>query len=394
MFIYEMKNIIKIQFLFLIFSFSVFGQDVDQFFTLSLDAYNKQNYAGAIKFLDKIIALQPDMHEAIFIKGKCKLEAGEFNAALDNFNECVKNAPQESEYHFFMGFTEWKLKRQKSATKHLEDAIVFNPKHFLAHQILGSIYHELKMLTKAKEYYDKAMTFQPEFMSSTFTKSKVDVYKESYRSVLREYKREIQLEPNNALVYFNNGILQAVVRDNYGAHSNFSKCLEINPDFSFSYYYRGLVSYNMKKFKDAIMDFHRFSKQFPDDEMVKVLMETINDQSNIKVIEGENDEIMLVAEVMPEFEGGHKAMQKFIAENLEYPEWALKKKIQGRVLINFVIDSKGDIKYPAIIKGIGGGCELEAMRVIMTMPKWKPGKQNGKNISVKFTLPVVFAVSE
>lgn len=391
-----MKNtkFIFVYTLFFIQIISISAQDIDQFFDIAIEAYNKQNYPGAVKFLDKILVEKPTMHEAIFMKGKCKLEAGDFNGALDFFNECVKNAPQEAEYHFFMGFTEWKLKRQKSATKHLEDAISFYPKHFLAHQILGSIYHELKMFTKAKEYYDKAMSFQPEFMATTFTKQKTEVYKESYRSVLREYKREIQNEPNNALVYFNNGILQAVVRDNYGAHSNFSKCLELNPSFIFSYYYRGLVSYNMQKFKDAITDFHRFSKQFPDDEMVKVLMETINEQSNIKVIEGENDEIMLVAEVMPEYEGGHKALQKFIAENLEYPEWALQKKIQGRVLINFVVDSKGEIRYPAIVKGIGGGCELEAMRVIMAMPKWKPGKQNGKNISVKFTLPVMFAVSE
>ncbi len=394
-----MKFVVK-SYTLIIFYISVFSitsvssQDIDQYFDIAIEAYNKQNYAGAVKFLDKILTEKPTMHEAIFMKGKCKLEAGDFNGALDFFNDCVKNAPQEAEYHFFMGFTEWKLKRQKSATKHLEDAISLYPKHFLAHQILGSIYHELKMLSKAKEYYDKAMSFQPEFMATTFTKQKTEVYKESYRSVLREYKREIQQEPNNALVYFNNGILQAVVRDNYGAHSNFSKCLELNPSFTFSYYYRGLVSYNMQKFKDAITDFHRFSKQFPDDEMVKVLMETINEQSKIKVIEGENDEIMLVAEVMPEYEGGHKALQKFIADNLEYPEWALQKKIQGRVLINFVIDSKGEIKYPAIVKGIGGGCELEAMRVIMSMPKWKPGKQNGKNISVKFTLPVMFAVSE
>lgn len=388
---YTVKFII---FLGLISSFFTYGQNIDQYFSIALDAYNKQNYPYSIKFFDKILAEKPTMHEAIFMKGKCKVENGDFNGALDNFNECIKLAPQEAEYHFFMGFTEWKLKRQKSATKHLEDAIMYNPKHFLAHQILGSIYHELKMFNKAKEYYDKAMTFEPEFMANTFTKGKVEIYKESYRSILREYKREIQAEPTNAFVYFNNGILQAVVRDNYGAHSNLSKCLELNPDFMFSYYYRGVVSYNMQKFKDAITDFHKFSKKFPDDEMVKVLMETINEQSNIKVLEGENDEIMLVAEIMPEFEGGHKAMQKFIAENLEYPNLAMQKKIQGRVLINFVIDSKGEIKYPAVVKGIGGGCELEALRIVASMPKWKPGKQNGKNVSVKFTMPIVFALAE
>lgn len=389
------KSIIKILFFLLIISTKlVISQDIDQYFTIAMDAYNKQNYPYSIKFFDKILAEKPTMHEAIFMKGKCNVENGDFNGALDNFNECIKLGPQEAEYHFFMGFTEWKLKRQKSAIKHLEDAIMYNPKHFLANQILGSIYHELKMLNKAKEYYDKAMSFEPEFMANTFTKGKIEIYKESYRSILREYKKEMQAEPNNAFVYFNNGILQAVVRDNYGAHSNLTKCLELNPDFIFSYYYRGVVSYNMQKFKDAITDFHRFSKKFPDDEMVKVLMETINEQSNIKVLEGENEEIMLVAEIMPEYEGGTKAMQKFISENMEYPNMALQKKIQGRVLINFVIDSKGEIKFPAVIKGIGGGCEIEALRIVASMPKWKPGKHNGKNVSVKFTMPIVFAVAE
>ncbi|MDX2189151.1 MAG: tetratricopeptide repeat protein [Bacteroidota bacterium] len=380
-----------------LFSYSVNGQQnqpIDENFVKGFKAFQAQNFTQALWYFDLELKSKPQAHEALFMKGKCKIEQQDYNTALDNFSKASQIAPQDAEYHFFRGFCEWKLKRLKNASKSMEQALEYEPKNFLAHQILGSIYHELKIFKKAKEHYDKAIQIEPDFSSKIINKQRTDDYRDAYRTVIKDYSKSIKSDPENAYVYFNNGILQAIAQDNYGAHANFTKCIEINPDFVFCYYYRGLINYKMQKLKDAMTDFHKFCKAFPEDEVSQTLMATINEQSKIRVLESSGDEILLVAEVMPEFEGGMKGMMKYIRDNLEYPSIALERKIAGRVIVSFVVDGNGEIKFPVIEKGIGGGCELEALRVVASMPKWKPAKQNGKAVSVKYTLPIVFAVSQ
>ncbi|MBS1783458.1 MAG: TonB family protein [Bacteroidetes bacterium] len=81
---------------------------------------------------------------------------------------------------------------------------------------------------------------------------------------------------------------------------------------------------------------------------------------------------------------------EFLAKNLRYPELAKENNIQGRVVTRFVVDENGDVSDVNVVKGIGGGCDEEAVRVIKKMPKWKPGKQNGKPVKVYYTLPISF----
>lgn len=95
-------------------------------------------------------------------------------------------------------------------------------------------------------------------------------------------------------------------------------------------------------------------------------------------------------EAMPEFPGGFGALQYYLVSQLDYPENAQKAKIQGRVLLTFIIDEHGQPGEISIIRGIGGGCDEEAARVIGAMPSWKPATQEGKPVRVMFTLPVKF----
>ncbi len=80
----------------------------------------------------------------------------------------------------------------------------------------------------------------------------------------------------------------------------------------------------------------------------------------------------------------------YITHNLRYPDAAREKKIEGRVYVKFVVNEDGKISDVQLLRGICGGCDEEAKRVIAAAPKWKPGKQNGKPVPVYFTLPVVF----
>lgn len=103
-----------------------------------------------------------------------------------------------------------------------------------------------------------------------------------------------------------------------------------------------------------------------------------------------NDKVFEKVEDMPEFPGGEKAMMDFVAKNVQYPKEAMEKEISGRVLVGFIVEKDGSISETEIVKGIGGGCDEEAVRVVKAMPKWKPGKQKGKPVRVHFMLPLTF----
>ncbi|SOE23123.1 TonB family C-terminal domain-containing protein [Spirosomataceae bacterium TFI 002] len=100
--------------------------------------------------------------------------------------------------------------------------------------------------------------------------------------------------------------------------------------------------------------------------------------------------IFTAVEEAPEFPGGVKKMYEYIGNRLIYPTEAIQNNTEGRVFVKFVVNHTGEISNLEILKGIGNGCEDEAKRVLKNMPKWKPGKQNGKPVNVYFTMPIVF----
>lgn len=106
------------------------------------------------------------------------------------------------------------------------------------------------------------------------------------------------------------------------------------------------------------------------------------------------DSVYSVVEQDPEFPGGMEAMYKYLAENIKYPEQAKADGIQGRVFVRFVIEADGSVTNAQVLRGIGGGCDEEALRVVEAMPKWTPGKQQGKPVRVQFNLPIIFKLQE
>lgn len=102
------------------------------------------------------------------------------------------------------------------------------------------------------------------------------------------------------------------------------------------------------------------------------------------------EEIFVVVEEQPEFPGGQAAMMKFLSDNIRYPVIAQENGIQGRVICNFVVERDGSITDVQVVRGQDPSLDREAIRVIQQMPRWKPGKQRGSPVRVRFTLPVVF----
>jgi periplasmic protein TonB len=92
----------------------------------------------------------------------------------------------------------------------------------------------------------------------------------------------------------------------------------------------------------------------------------------------------------PEFPDGDKALFKYLSENIKYPAIARENGIEGKVIVKFVVSRDGSIQNATVVRGIGGGCDEEALRVVKGMPNWKPGKNNGKPVNVTYNLPVSF----
>lgn len=111
------------------------------------------------------------------------------------------------------------------------------------------------------------------------------------------------------------------------------------------------------------------------------------DEAKIAKVEGE---IFTVVEQSPEFPGGISEMYNYIGETLKYPKAAQENGVQGKVFVKFVVTKDGDIGDIKTLKGIGHGCEEEVARILANMPTWKPGKQDGENVNVYYTMPIAF----
>lgn len=112
----------------------------------------------------------------------------------------------------------------------------------------------------------------------------------------------------------------------------------------------------------------------------------------VEVVEEDPEEqtIFQVVEVMPEFPGGMAECLKYLGKNIKYPTIAQENGVQGRVIVQFVVNRDGSIVDPVVVRSVDPYLDKEALRVIQTMPKWKPGMQRGKPVRVKYTVPVTF----
>ena len=109
--------------------------------------------------------------------------------------------------------------------------------------------------------------------------------------------------------------------------------------------------------------------------------------------EPEEEAPFMVVEDMPEFPGGTAALLEYLRKNIKYPAICRENNIQGRVIVSFVVNKDGAIVDPEVVKSVNPSLDKEAVRVISNMPPWKPGKQRGKPVRVKYTVPVNFRLN-
>lgn len=102
------------------------------------------------------------------------------------------------------------------------------------------------------------------------------------------------------------------------------------------------------------------------------------------------DTIHQFVDKQPEFPGGEKALYLYLGENIHYPRMAVEGNVQGKVFVQFIVEKDGNISQAKVVKGIGNGCDKEAIRVIKNMPTWKPGWKDGLPVRTRFSLPVYY----
>ena len=134
-----------------------------------------------------------------------------------------------------------------------------------------------------------------------------------------------------------------------------------------------------------------------DDEEIENEAEVEDTESDedveIEIEEEDDEEFFMVVENMPEFPGGDLGLMKYIQKNVKYPAIAKEYNITGKVYVSFIVDKKGSVTNVKIVRGVDKNLDAEAMRVVKSLPKYKPGKQRGKSVRVMFTIPINFTLN-
>ncbi len=131
-------------------------------------------------------------------------------------------------------------------------------------------------------------------------------------------------------------------------------------------------------------------------EEVEIEDQEIKEDTQVEIVQRvevvEEDQIFTIVEEMPSFPGGEGKLFEFLGKNIKYPQMATDAGISGVVYVTFVVGKDGKINDVKVLRGIGGGCDEEAVRVVKSMPAWKPGKQRGKAVTVQYNLPIRFTL--
>ncbi len=191
-------------------------------------------------------------------------------------------------------------------------------------------------------------------------------------------------------------IPQGYVQDENPSMDNQSKLEELrleNPDEQF--YYLKYVNGPASSFKEIM---------FPQKELVIKSIDSdkgTNQEAKriyhgviVKKIKGElKNEIFTIIDQQPQPFGGMKVFYSYVSENMKYPEQAIKRKIEGKVFVEFVVDEQGKLINVKAVKGIGSGCDEEAVRVISEAPIWKPAKVADMSVKIRMILPITYRLS-
>jgi len=127
---------------------------------------------------------------------------------------------------------------------------------------------------------------------------------------------------------------------------------------------------------------------------ILLFVNNLQAQNVVKETKNLDEKVFSSVDEMPQFPGGEREMFNYLSQNLKYPDEAQKQKIQGMVVVSFVVKASGEITDATILRSLESSCDEEAIRVVNAMPRWIPGKQNGEAVNVEFKLPITFFLAD
>ena len=190
------------------------------------------------------------------------------------------------------------------------------------------------------------------------------------------YSSEIKKDEGNVEAYFGRGIVHLAKSDTMSACRDWSAVLALGDT----------ATYNL-------LEAHCHGTMTIENDIIprKEYKQMFTMERNKGKVLSDATKARTIVEQMPQFPGGDAALISYFSKNVMVPPTAKSKNIKGTVYINFVITSSGNVLYPYVVRGIGGGCDEEALRVVRAMPNWNPGKQKGKPVLVRYNVPVKFS---
>lgn len=216
--------------------------------------------------------------------------------------------------------------------------------------------------------------------------SRIYANKKQYREAIETIEKAIKLFPDEAVYYDLKGEYLYRNGEKDRAREMRTKCLILDPDFDEKHKSRLrmlLGSISSDDIKKINMELERRIKELRTEGSSVDETESLSDE----------EKVFDVVEQMPEFPGGMKALMKWISENIHYPETAERDGIQGRVVCSFVVERDGSVSGIKVVRPLDPSLDAESVRVLSQMPRWTPGKQNGKAVRVKYTMPITFKLN-
>ncbi|MCK9398556.1 MAG: energy transducer TonB [Bacteroidales bacterium] len=208
-----------------------------------------------------------------------------------------------------------------------------------------------------------------------------------------EYDNDaIILIPDDSLAQLSD---KAIYERNYGlAVQYLDEMIRRNPYYLQLYQLRISVNSKLKNSEQIKSDLNKITNFADGIPMNQIIIADYKELKQIAdSVNHDSEGIFMVTEQMPEYPGGEKALYDYLRQNLNYPVEAKKNGIQGSVYVIFIVDIDGYIKDIRVLRGIGGGCDKEAVRLIENMPRWKPAIQDGDPVKVQFNIPIRFSLN-
>jgi len=322
--------------------------------------------------------------------------SGNYQGAILYFEEAIKNDSTNSNYYHNKAYCEESIEHYTDAILDYKKAILYQPGNYEFHYLLGNIYQKLLQYDSAViEYSDAIAKFDnknaDDLVSIYFNRGNSYLKMDNYFMAKSDYDKSLSINQNHYPSNANRAITRYRTKDIQGACEDWYIASNNGIDVSEEYFIKHCKSIIIPqeiKQKGAIKDSEIALKKT--DATIVIIKDSIHTMHSLQ-----NDKDIVVidsVEEMPAYPGGDVERIKFLQIMIHYPEIARREGIHGTVYLTFIIETDGSIHNLQVLKGIGGGCDEEAMRVIQAMPKWIPARKNGKPVSVRFNLPIKFTL--